>query len=111
MRRRFRYALTAGFLSSGAPAGLLGIRLAERRDDSVSLQDVRDEIATDRAAYMYIGGATALIFALFGYILCRQADQLANLSETDALTELLNARGFSSRFRIELQRARRCVLR
>ena len=68
MRRRFSYALTAGVLSSGAPAGLLGIRLA-RRDDEISLRRVRNEIAADRAAYMYIGGATALIFALFGYIL------------------------------------------
>ena len=82
MRRRFSYALTAGVLSSGAPAGLLGIRLA-RRDDDISLRRVRSEIAADRAAYMYIGGATALIFALFGYVLGRHADQLAELSETD----------------------------
>jgi diguanylate cyclase (GGDEF)-like protein len=108
MRRRFRYALTAGFLSSGAPAGLLGIRLAKRHeDDAVSLRQVRTEIAADRAAYVYVGGATALIFALFGYILGRQADQLAELSETDPLTGLLNARGFSSRFGIEIQRTKR----
>jgi diguanylate cyclase (GGDEF)-like protein len=108
MRRRFRYALTAGFLSSGAPAGLLGIRLAKRHeDDAVSLRQVRTEIAADRAAYVYVGGATALIFALFGYILGRQADQLAELSETDPLTGLLNARGFSSRFSIEIQRTKR----
>ena len=106
MRRRFSYALTAGVLSSGAPAGLLGIRLA-RREDEVSLRRVRSEIADDRAAYMYIGGATALIFALFGYILGRHADQLAELSETDSLTHLLNARGFTSRLRAELRRAKR----
>jgi diguanylate cyclase (GGDEF)-like protein len=106
MRRRFSYALTAGVLSSGAPAGLLGIRLA-RRDDEVSLRRVRNEIEADRAAYMYIGGATALIFALFGYVLGRHADQLAELSETDSLTQLLNARGFSSRLRAEIRRAKR----
>jgi diguanylate cyclase (GGDEF)-like protein len=106
MRRRFTYALTAGVLSSGAPAGLLGIRLA-RRDDEMSLRRIRSEIAADRAAYMYIGGATALIFALFGYILGRHADDLADLSETDALTQLLNARGFASRLRSEIRRARR----
>lgn len=106
MRRRFSYALTAGVLSSGAPAGLLGIRLA-RKEDEVSLRRVRNEIAADRAVYMYIGGATALIFALFGYILGRHADQLADLSETDPLTHLLNARGFSSRLNAELKRARR----
>ena len=106
MRRRFSYALTAGVLSSGAPAGLLGIRLA-RREDEMSLHRLRSEIAADRAAYMYIGGATALIFALFGYILGRHADQLADLSETDPLTRLLNARGFAARLRGELKRSRR----
>jgi len=106
MRRRFSYALTAGVLSSGAPAGLLGIRLA-RQEDEVSLRRVRSEIAADGAAYMYIGGATALIFALFGYVLGRHADQLAELSETDSLTHLLNGRGFASRLRAELRRAKR----
>jgi diguanylate cyclase (GGDEF)-like protein len=56
---------------------------------------------------MYVGGATATIFALFGYILGRQADQLAELSETDALTGLLNARGFSARLRAEIKRSKR----
>ena len=107
MRRRFSYALTAGVLSSGAPAGLLGIRLAHSETDEVSLRKVRDEIAADRAAYMYVGFATAFIFALFGYILGRHADQLAELSETDPLTELLNARGFASRLQAETRRSKR----
>ncbi len=107
MRRRFTYALTAGVLSSGAPAGLLGIRLAKEPPQRVSLHRVKTELATDRAAYVYVGAATALIFALFGYILGRQADGLAELSETDALTGLLNARGFASRLRAELKRGRR----
>ena len=107
MRRRFSYALTAGVLSSGAPAGLLGIRLAHSDDEKVSLRRVRNEIAADRAAYMYVGGATAVIFALFGYILGRHADELAELSETDPLTQLLNARGFASRLQAETRRSRR----
>jgi two-component system, cell cycle response regulator len=106
MRRRFSYALTAGVLSSGAPAGLLGIRLA-RRDDEVSLRQLRSEIAGDGAAYIYVGGATALIFAVFGYILGRHADGLAELSETDALTSLLNARGFARRMSAEIKRSKR----
>ena len=107
MQRRFRYALTAGVLSSGAPAGLLGIRLAKSMDNPVSLRHLKREIAADPAAYVYVSGATAMIFALFGYILGRQADQLAELSETDSLTGLFNARGFSSRFNSEIKRARR----
>ena len=107
MRRRFSYALTAGVLSSGAPAGLLGIRLARGDDDEMSLRRVRSEIAADRAAYMYIGGATAVIFALFGYVLGRHADELRELSETDALTDLLNARGFAARLHAETRRSKR----
>lgn len=107
MQRRFTYALTAGVLSSGAPAGLLGIRLARAPEDSVWLQHVKHELTADRAAYMYVGGATATIFALFGYILGRQADRLAELSQTDALTGLLNGRGFSARLRAELKRSKR----
>ena len=106
MRRRFSYALTAGVLSSGAPAGLLGIRLA-RREDEVSLNRVRSEIAADRAAYVYVGGATAIIFALFGYVLGRHADSLAELSETDSLTQLFNARGFTRRLHAEMKRSKR----
>jgi diguanylate cyclase (GGDEF)-like protein len=107
MRRRFSYALTAGFLSSGAPAGLLGIRLAKTPVDRVSLRHVRRELRSDRAAYVYVAGATAAIFALFGYILGRQADDLAELSETDPLTNLLNPRGFAARLHVEIKRARR----
>ena len=106
MQRRFAYALTAGFLSSGAPAGLLGMRLRKGTDDPVSQREVKGELAADRTAYVYIG-TTAIIFALFGYILGRQADQLAELSETDPLTGLLNARGFSSRLRSEIKRSKR----
>jgi diguanylate cyclase (GGDEF)-like protein len=99
--------LTAGVLSSGAPAGLLGVRLAKSPGDGVSLRQLRRELKSDRAAYLYIGGATAVIFAVFGYFLGRQADRLAQLSETDPLTDLLNARGFSGRLSAEIKRARR----
>ena len=107
MRRRFSYALTASVLSSGAPAGLLGIRLARGNGDEVSLRRVRSELAADRAAYMYVGAATAVIFALFGYILGRHADDLRELSETDSLTDLLNARGFAARLNAETKRSKR----
>ena len=107
MQRSISYALTAGVLSSGAPAGLLGIRLAKAPADSVSLRQVHDEFVTDRAVYVYVGGATAVIFTLFGYILGRQADRLAALSETDALTGLFNSRGFSARLNAEVRRSRR----
>jgi diguanylate cyclase (GGDEF)-like protein len=64
-------------------------------------------LTSDRAAYLYIGGATAVVCAVFGYFLGRQADRLAQLSETDSLTELLNARGFATRLNSEIKRAKR----
>lgn len=78
MHRRFSYALTAGLLCSGAPATIPGVRFVR-----------------------------PILFALFGYVLGRQADELAELSETDALTSLLNARGFGARLRSELKRSKR----
>jgi two-component system cell cycle response regulator len=99
------YAL-AGFLSSGAPAGLLGMRLAKGRD-SIPAYHEQDVPTRDRYANLLVGMATAVVFAAFGYILGRQADQLAELSETDPLTALLNARGFTNRLDTELKRAKR----
>lgn len=105
MPRRFIYALTAGLLSSGAPAGLLGIRLAKNTTEPVSLHQVKAELDGDRPTYAYIGGATAVIFTLFGYLLGRQSDRLAQLSESDQLTGLLNAKGFSKRLQAEVKRS------
>ena len=107
MQRRIAYALTAGFLSSGAPAGLLGLRLAKKRAAADPEGRLRTELAAERAAFVYVGGATAFIFGLVGYILGRQADELAELSETDSLTGLFNARGFNARLRAEIKRSKR----
>ena len=109
MRRRFVYPAAGALLSAGAPVGLLAARLATRirRSGSVSPEDVRVELAADRPAYVYVSVSTALVFTAFGYLLGRQADDLARLSETDGLTDLVNARGFHDRLRKELGRARR----
>jgi diguanylate cyclase (GGDEF)-like protein len=55
----------------------------------------------------YVGLSTAIAFAAFGYVLGRQADRLAALSETDALTGLSNARALFDRLDRELARSRR----
>jgi len=107
MQKRFTYALAAGVLSSGAPAGLLGVRLTRKPCDGISLQRVRRHITDERASYLYVGATTAVIFGMFGYLLGRRVDALAQLSETDSLTGLLNARGFSARLGDELKRSRR----
>lgn len=109
MRRRFRYALAGGLVSAGAPLGLLGVRLASsgslRR--SISLRDALREVSDDAASYVYVATSTAVAFSAFGYLLGRQADWLAILSETDALTGLPNARAFFDRLDRELARSRR----
>lgn len=108
--RRFAYACTGALLSAGAPAGLIATRLARHRgrDGSTLLRTaVRELAAADRAGYIYVGLSTAVAFAVFGYVLGRQADRLAALSETDALTGLSNARGLFDRLDRELARSRR----
>jgi diguanylate cyclase (GGDEF)-like protein len=50
-----------------------------------------------------------MVFALFGWVVGRQADRLIELSTTDGLTGLLNVRGFRERFHQEFARA--CRLR
>jgi diguanylate cyclase (GGDEF)-like protein len=107
VQKRFAYALTAGLLSSGAPAGLLGVTLARKRAAGVSLPQVGRHITDERASYVSVIATTAIIFGMFGYLLGRKVDALAQLSETDSLTGLLNARGFSARLSRELKRARR----
>jgi len=107
--RRIAYALAGGLLSAGAPVGLLGVRLARSQPGlrSKPFRRALRELADDRASYMYVGTSTAVAFALFGYILGRQADRLAMLSETDVLTGLANARGLFERLEAELARSRR----
>jgi hypothetical protein len=96
-------------LAIGAPLGLLRIRLARRsrRAGSLSLNGAIRELTADPAEFIYVGASTAVAFTLFGYALGRQADRLARLSETDALTGLCNARGLFDRLDAELARSYR----
>jgi diguanylate cyclase (GGDEF)-like protein len=108
MRRRFVFASAGGLLSAGAPLGLLAVRLARReRWRSVSLSAVIDEIRRNGPDYIYAGTSTALALGVFGYLLGRHADWLAELSETDPLTGLFNARRLFDNLDGELARARR----
>jgi len=96
MRRRFSYGLVNGMLSAGVPIGLLAVRWMRRRRQQTSpLRATAEDIAT------------AAVFATFGYLLGRKADELAERADTDALTGLYNARGFEARLLAEIARTAR----
>jgi len=103
--RRLLYAACGTLLSVGAPVGLLLIRLSLYR--SVSPARIGAELATDVLTYAYISLSTAAVFTLFGYVLGRQADRLAQLAVTDGLTGLQNARALQERLRREVTRSAR----
>jgi len=96
MQRRFSYGLVNGMLSAGVPIGLLAVRWMRRRRRQTSrLRATAEDIAT------------AAVFATFGYLIGRKADELAERADTDALTGLYNARGFEARLSSEIARTAR----
>lgn len=109
MQRSLAYACAGGLLSAGAPLGLLAVRRQCRDDDrhGPSWRSAMHDVARHPRDYTYVALSTALVFTVFGYVLGRQADRLAELSATDPLTGLSNARGLFDRLEIELARARR----
>ena len=109
MQRRLAYVCAGGLLSAGAPFGLFALRGRGQDEDAgdASWRKALRAAANDPRDYLYVGVSTALAFAVFGYVLGRQADRLAELSETDPLTGLSNVRGLCERLDIELARSRR----
>lgn len=102
--RSVSYGLIGGLLSVGAPLGLLVLRLARRRTWSLSLRRSAEAARNDLGVYMYVGLSTAVVLTALGVMLGRRADQLAELTETDELTGLHNARGLSRRLNEEVDR-------
>ena len=85
-RRALWYSVAGAILSVGAPTGLLIVReLSAPRPVSI-------ELASERLTYLYVLILTAIVLAAVGFVLGRQADRLAALSETDTLTGLPNRR-------------------
>ena len=103
--RRLLYALAGSILATGAPLGLFIVRLLG--GSGFELSELRSEIADDTSTYVYVTVSTLVVFALFGYALGRQADALAELARTDALTGLRNQRLFEERLEAEAARAAR----
>src|SRR5215475_7439802 len=99
VRRSVWYAAAGAFLSLGAPTGLLLLR------EFVTPTPLGTELTAERLTYIYMLVATAIVLAVFGYIVGAQADRLAELSQTDMLTGLANRRAFSVQLERELRRS------
>jgi diguanylate cyclase (GGDEF)-like protein len=106
MHRRVSYGVLGPILASGAPLGLLALRVTQRRTRFTRV-GIRAELASDASAYVYVTLGTSIAFTLFGFLLGGQADRLEDLSLEDALTQLRNRRGFCRRLDEELSRAKR----
>jgi len=98
-RRSLWYAAVCALLSLGAPAGLLLLR------EFVMPAPLTAELTAERLTYVYVLVATAIVLAIFGFIVGSQADRLAELSQTDMLTGLANRRALSVHLERELRRS------
>jgi diguanylate cyclase (GGDEF)-like protein len=103
--RRLAYAGIGVVLALGAPLGLAVLRLATA--SGMSVEALRGEVEQDLGAFLYVTASTVVVFFAFGYVLGRQADALVDLSRTDPLTGLRNARAFEERLGEEVARAGR----
>jgi diguanylate cyclase (GGDEF)-like protein len=95
------YAAAGAVLAVGAPTGLLILR------ELWAPRPIATELVSERVTYLYVLIATVIVLAFLGHVLGRQADRLAVLSETDALTGLPNRRALRRRLQDEFVRSKR----
>src|SRR5262249_51776812 len=100
-RRSLWYAATGAILAAGAPTGLLLLR------ELYMPRPLTTELLEERITYLYVLVATAIVLAIFGFIVGHQADRLAELSHTDPLTGLANRRALSLQLGREIRRSER----
>jgi len=100
-RRWLWYAVAGAILSLGAPTGLLILR------ELYAPRPLGAELLAEEPTYIYVLVSTAIVFGTFGLVLGLQADRLAALSQTDALTGLANRRALRSLLDKELRRSMR----
>src|SRR5262245_44562141 len=100
-RRSLWYAVAGAILSLGAPTGLLLLR------ELYVPRPLGAELLAEEPTYIYVLVSTAIVLSAFGFILGFQADRLAALSQTDALTGLANRRALRSLLEKELRRSMR----
>ena len=100
--RRLKYGALGALLSLGAPSGLALVRAAQK--GASPWETLRLDLLADAPTYAYVAASTLVVFTLFGVLLGRQADRLVDLSNTDPLTGLRNARLFQARLEHEFAR-------
>ena len=103
--KRLVYPVAGLLLASGAPIGMVAVRALRAR--AWSTLWLKQEIKTEWLDYLYVGGATAIAFALSGWLLGGKTDDLIRMSAQDPLTGLLNARAFGRRLEQEVARTAR----
>jgi diguanylate cyclase (GGDEF)-like protein len=104
-QHRIHCTLAGILISVGAPLGLLLLQTFVLR--LYSFPSIWSDIASNSLVYLYISATTMLAFALFGYVLGRQTDELEQLSTTDVLTGVYNRRALSAYLEHECSRSRR----
>ncbi|HET9317578.1 MAG TPA: GGDEF domain-containing protein, partial [Vicinamibacteria bacterium] len=104
MPRRLAYAAWGLILATGAPIGLLAVRLLSGRTTVATLAE---EWVAEATTYVYMIVSTAVVFVLFGAALGQRADALARLATIDGLTGLLNRRALTERLEGEIRRSQR----
>jgi diguanylate cyclase (GGDEF)-like protein len=101
-----RFAIAGFLLGLGAPVGLVVLRLAISRGTGIA-STLSRELFGDALLYLYLTLTTSSVMAVFGWVLGREEDVLAQVSLTDALTGLWNRRHFDTRLQEEHRRAER----
>jgi diguanylate cyclase (GGDEF)-like protein len=100
-RRALWYAAAGAVVAVAAPTGLLIVR------ELYAPRPLATELSSERFTYIYVLVATAVVLAFLGFVLGRQADRLAVLSETDVLTGLPNRRALRRHLEEEFRRSKR----
>lgn len=100
--RKWAYAAAGSVLAVGAPAGLFLVRWGQRGGPMTW-----DLVAADLPAFAYVAASTLAVFALFGFALGRQADELQRNLSLDALSGLLDRRAFLAELAREHERSSR----
>src|SRR5712691_4686898 len=75
--KRLAYPVAGLLLAAGAPVGMLAVRALRGRHWSTSW--LKQDIKTEWLDYLYVGGATAIAFALWGRLLGGKADDLIRM--------------------------------